>query len=164
MPQRPPFIVSSADVAETRHRYPHSTEDMAPSRAIGRAAGLMRVGIHLVRVLPGTRTSFPHAESTEEEFVYVIQGEIDAWIDGELHRMRPGDLAAFPSGTGICHTFINDGDHDALLLSGGEADKAENRIYYPLNPGRRNDMPWRRWWDDVPPRPQGSHDGKPRAR
>src|SRR5207302_9213975 len=60
---RPPFIVSSADVAEKSHRYPNSDEDMAPARAIGRAAGLLRIGIHLVRVPPGKRTSYPHAES-----------------------------------------------------------------------------------------------------
>jgi uncharacterized cupin superfamily protein len=162
MPQRPPFIVSSADVAETRHHYPNSTEDMAPSRAIGRAAGLMRVGIHLVRVLPGTRTSFPHAESTEEEFVYVIQGEIDAWIDGELHRMRAGDLAAFPAGTGICHTFINDGDHDALLSPAARRTSREPHLLSAESrtPERHA---LRRWWDDVPRGPQGSHDGS-RAR
>jgi uncharacterized cupin superfamily protein len=164
MPSRPPFIVSSADVPEKRHRYPNSEEEMSPARAIGRAAGLQQLGIHLVRVAPGTRTSYPHAESTEEEFVYVIEGELDAWIDGELHRMTAGDFAAFPSGTGICHTFINDGERDALLLAGGESDKASDRIYYPLNPGRRGDMPWIRWWNDVPRRPQGAHDGKPRPR
>ena len=161
---RPPFIVSSADVPEKTHRYPNSTEGMSPSRPIGRAAGLLKVGIHLVRVAPGTRTSWPHAESLEEEFVFVVEGEVDAWIDGELHRMKAGDLAAFPSGTGICHTFINVGERDALLLSGGEADKADNRIFYPLNPSRQTDLPWSRWWDDIPLRPQGAHDGKPRPR
>lgn len=164
MTTRPPFIIASADVPEKRHRYPNSEEEMSPSRAIGRAAGLRQLGIHLVRVAPGTRTSYPHAESTEEEFVYVVEGELDAWIDGELHRMRAGDFAAFPSGTGICHTFINDGDRDALLLAGGEADKASDRIFYPLNPERRGDMPWSRWWDDVPRRVQGPHDGRPRRR
>ena len=161
---RPPFTVSSADVAEKSHRYPNSDEDMAPARAIGRAAGLLRIGIHLVRVPPGKRTSYPHAESAEEEFVYVVEGEIDASIDGQLHHMKSGDFATFPSGTGICHTFINDGEREALLLSGGEADMSNNRIYYPLNPARRSDMPWSRWWNDVPPRPQGAHDGKPRPR
>lgn len=164
MPNRPPFIVSSADVPEKIHRYPNSDEGMAPSRPIGRAAGMLQIGIHLVRVPPGTRTSYPHAESVEEEFVYVIEGEIDAWIDGDLHRMKAGDFAALPSGTGISHTFINDGDRDALLLSGGEADKPDNRICYPLDPGRRHDMPSSSWWDDVPRRPQGPHDGKPRRR
>jgi uncharacterized cupin superfamily protein len=164
MPNRPPFIVSSADVPENIHRYPNSDEGMAPSRPIGRAAGMLQIGIHLVRVPPGTRTSYPHAESAEEEFVYVIEGEIDAWIDGDVHRMKAGDFAALPSGTGISHTFINDGDRDALLLSGGEADQPDNRIYYPLNPGRRDDMPSSRWWDDVPRRPRGPHDGKARPR
>jgi uncharacterized cupin superfamily protein len=142
MPDRPPFIVSSADVPARTHRYPNSDEDMAPARPIGRAAGLLRTGIHLITVAPGPRTSYPHAESAEEEFVYVVEGEIDAWIDGELHRMKAGDFAAFPSGTGICHTFL----------------------YYPLNPSRRGDIPWSRWWDDVPKRPLGPHDGKPRPR
>jgi uncharacterized cupin superfamily protein len=162
--RRPPYIISSADVPERIHRYPRSTEDMAPSRPIGRAAGMLRIGLHLTRVPPGTRTSWPHAESAEEEFVYVVEGEVDAWIDGELHRMKAGDLAAFPSGTGICHTVLNDGDREALLLVGGEADKAHNQIVYPLDPGRRDDLPWSRWWEEAPRRPRGPHDGKPRPR
>jgi len=164
MSPRPPCIVSAADVPEKAHRYAGSEEEMAPARAIGRAAGLLALGIHLVRVPPGRRTSFPHAESAEEEFVYVVEGEVDAWIDGELHRMKAGDLAAFPAGTGVCHTFLNDGDRDALLLAGGEADKATNRITYPLDPDRRAHRRWSEWWDDAPRRPLGPHDGRPRRR
>src|SRR5262249_17114074 len=161
---RPPFVVRAADVPETEHIYPNSDEKMAPSRAVGHAAGMRRIGIHLVRVALGTRTSYPHAEENEEEFVYVIEGEVDAWIDGELVRVRAGDFVAFPAGTGICHTFINDGDRDALLLAGGERAKSDSRIYYPLNPERRGQMPWSAWWDDVPKGPHGSHPGKPARR
>jgi len=145
--------------------YPQSTEEMAPMRHLGKLAGLVRMGINVQRVPPGTRTSWPHAEEKEEEFVYVIEGEVDAWIDGHLHRMVAGDLAGFPSGTGLCHCFINNGDREALLLVGGEASKADNRIFYPLNPSRRADLPAADWWHDVPAREQGSHDGLPdRAR
>ncbi len=93
-PRRPPFIISSADVPETQHTYPKSTEKMAPSRAIGRVAGLLKIGLHLVRVEPGQRTSWPHAEDKEEEFANVLEGELDAWTDGKLHRMKAGDLIA----------------------------------------------------------------------
>ena len=55
---RPPFIVSSADVPESSFSYPNSDEKMAPSRPIGVKAGLLRIGIHLVRVPPGTRSRF----------------------------------------------------------------------------------------------------------
>src|SRR5215472_2720628 len=136
---RPPFIISTADVPERTHRYPNSEEPMGPARAIGRAAGLLKIGLHVQRVLPGHRISWPHAESLEEEFVYVLDGEVEAWVDGELYPMKAGDLAAYPSGTGICHTFLNNGTREATLLVGGEANKSENRITYPLHPQRRKD-------------------------
>jgi len=164
MPKRPPFIISAGDVPEHRHRYPDSAEDMAPYRPLGRAAGLLALGIRLVRVPPGMRTSYAHAESAEEEFAYVIEGELSACIDGELYPMKAGDFVAFPAGTGITHTLINDGDREALLLAGGQADVATGRVYYPKDPQRRAQMGWSRWWDDVPARPQGPHDGKPRQR
>jgi uncharacterized cupin superfamily protein len=159
--KRPPFLISSADVPEVVGSYQNSDESLSAGRRIGEAAGLLRIGLHLDRVPPGRRTSWPHAEEKEEEFVFVLEGEIDAWIDGEVHRLRAGDLAAFPAGTGIAHTFINNGAADALLLVGGERDKPDNRIAYPLHPQRRADMPWSRTWSDRPARPLGPHDGLP---
>ncbi len=161
MTLRPPFIVSAADLPERRHVYPQSDEPMGPTRRLGAAAGLVRLGVNLQRLPPGSRSSWPHAESDEEEFAYVIEGEVDAWIDGHLHRMTAGDLAAFPAGTGICHCLINNGERDALLLVGGEAAKAHNRIVYPVNPSRRADLGPTEWWDDAPAQPLGDHDGLP---
>lgn len=136
---------------------------MGPMRGLGKQAGLQRVGINIQRLPPGSRSSWPHAEEDEEEFVYVIAGEVDAWIDGNIHKMNSGDLAAFPAGTGISHCFINNSDKEALLLVGGEAAKASNRIFYPLNPSRRLDMEPSAWWNDVPVRELGPHDGLPSA-
>jgi uncharacterized cupin superfamily protein len=159
---RPPFIISTTDVPEADRTYPDSDERLGFGRRIGRAAGLERIGLHVERVPPGRRTSYPHAEGDEEEFVYVLDGEIDAWVDGHLHPMVKGDLAAFPAGTGVCHTFLNNGDRDALLLVGGERSKPGNRIYYPLNPERKPQVPAGEWWEEVPLGPQGPHDGRPR--
>lgn len=164
MAARPSFIVSARDVPERTHVYPQSDEPMGPSRRIGHAAGLVRLGINLQRLPPGARSSWPHAEEDEEEFVYVLEGEVDAWVDGELHRMVAGEIAAFPAGTGISHCFINNGDRDVLLLVGGEAAKPHSRILYPVNPSRRSDMPASAWWHDAPPRELGPHDGLPDAR
>lgn len=163
MPPRPPFILSASEVPERTHIYPQSTEPMGPTRRVGKAAGLVRMGINLQRLPPGTRSSWPHAEEDEEEFVYVIEGEVDAWVDGHVHRMVAGDLAAFPAGTGICHCFINNSDREVLLLVGGEAPKPNSRIFYPLNPSRRSDLKASQWWDDVPKHEQGPHDGLPDA-
>jgi uncharacterized cupin superfamily protein len=163
MSDRPPFIVSTSDVPERAHSYPNSDEKMGPVRRVGKAAGLRRIGVNVQTLPPGSRSSWPHAEEDEEEFVFVLEGEVDCWIDGAIHRMGPGDLAAFPAGTGISHCFINNGDQEARLLVGGEAPKSHSRIYYPLHPSRRQDMTWSEWWDEVPRRPQGGHDGLPDA-
>lgn len=121
--------------------------------------GLQRLGIHHVRLPPGRRTSFPHAESLEEEFVYVLEGAPDVWLDGKLHRLKPGDSVGFPAGTGLAHSFLNNTDSEVRLLVVGEANKAENRIVYPVNLERkamRDD-----WWHDAPQRVLGDHDGLP---
>ena len=163
MTSRPTFIVAAGGLPEQTHVYQKSDEQMGPLRCVGKEAGLVRIGINLQRLPPGSRSSWPHAEENEEEFVYVIDGEVDAWIDGSLHRMTTGDLAAFPAGTGICHCFINNTDREALLLVGGEAPKSGSRIFYPLNPSRRSDMKSSDWWEDVPQQMLGPHDGLPDA-
>ncbi|WP_343711868.1 cupin domain-containing protein [Inquilinus sp.] len=139
--------------------YKGDDELMSIGAPLGRHFGLTRIGIHHERLLPGRRTSYPHAESTEEEFVYVIEGTPDVWLDGVLHRLKPGDSVGFPAGTGQCHSFLNNTDSEVRLLVVGETPRADNRIYYPRNPERK---PMRTdWWDDVPARPMGDHDGLP---
>ena len=157
--RRPDPIISASSVPERRHSYPNSDENTGHTRGIGAAAGLRKIGVNLVRLLPGERSSWPHAEEKEEEFVYVLQGKVDAWIDGTIHPMKPGDFAAFPSGTGIAHCFINNTRREVLLMVGGQASTPDNRIYYPLHPQRRDDMPPNEWWHDVPKQELGPHDG-----
>jgi uncharacterized cupin superfamily protein len=143
------------------NRYSGDDELLAIGAPFGRHFGLRHIGIHHERLPPGRRTSYPHAESAEEEFVYVLEGTPDVWLDGTLHRLRPGDGVGFPLGTGQCHTFINNTETEARLLVVGQTPLPENRIIYPRNPERR---PLRKdWWDDAPPRPDGGHDGLPDA-
>ena len=144
------------------HRYSGADEVMGFDAAYQDRFGFQRLGIHHVRLPPGRRTSYPHAESVEEEFVFVIEGAPDVWLDGRLTRLKPGDAVGFTPGTGLCHSFLNNTDADVRLLVIGDTDKRENRIYYPLNPERK---PLRRdWWEDVPERPMGAHDGLTDAR
>jgi uncharacterized cupin superfamily protein len=139
--------------------YPDSPELFAIGAPLARSLGLNRLGIHHERLPPGRRTSYPHAESSEEEFVYVLEGHPQVWLNGYLHQLEPGDSVGFPAGTGICHTFINNTEDEVRLLVVGEANKNENRIYYPMNSGyaaQRQDR-----WIDHPPQFFGPHDGQP---
>ena len=71
--------------------YPDSDERFSIGAPLARKLGLGRIGIHHERLPPGRRTSYPHAESDEEEFVYVLEGHPEAWINGYLWKLEPGD-------------------------------------------------------------------------
>jgi uncharacterized cupin superfamily protein len=158
--QRPAFIRHWTELEQPDDaHYPGDAERLSIGAPLGRLLGLARIGIHHERLLPGRRTSYPHAESAEEEFVYVLEGHPDAWIDGHLHRLGPGDAVGFPAGTGICHTFLNNTQEAVRLLVIGERPKAENRIRYPLHPAYEATRPDR--WDDAPQHELGPHNGRP---
>ncbi|BDH47546.1 cupin [Salmonella enterica subsp. enterica serovar Choleraesuis] len=140
-------------------QYPDSQEKFSIGAPLARAFGLNRLGIHHERLLPGRRTSYPHAESLEEEFVYVISGYPHAWINGYLYPLQPGDSVGLRPGTGLCHTIINNSDEEVELLVIGEPNRADNKIYYPKNPRYAASRPDR--WIDHPPQFFGPHDGKP---
>jgi len=89
----------------------------------------------------------------------LIGGTPEVWLDGDLHRLQPGDAVAFPAGTGFSHTFINNTDGEVRLLVIGEHNRPDNRVYYPRNPERQSVIP--DWWHDVPRHPLGEHDGLP---
>ena len=164
MSERHPAIVNWTEIEKTKPwQYPGHDEPMSFKAPLGRHFGLMKLGIHHERIPAGHRLSFPHAESAEEEFVYVLEGTPDAWLDGEIFRLKPGDAVGFQAGTGLTHTFINNTADEVHVLVVGEKSKPDNRITYPRNPARREQI-GERWWDDAPARPLGPHDGLPDAR
>lgn len=161
MTNRPSLIKHYSEIQEPDHaHYPGSDELMSIGSPFGKTLGLERLGIHHELLKPGRRTSWPHAERTEEEFAYVIEGTPDVWIDGELYRLKPGDGVGFVPGTGIAHTFINNTDADVRLLVVGETSREDNKCIYPLHPDRNRQI-GEFFWDDAPKRELGSHDGLP---
>lgn len=158
---RPPEIVRWQDIEGPEWSYRGSTEKMGRDADYGKHFGLRSIGIHHVRLEPGRRSSFPHAESAEDEFVYVVAGTPDVWLDGHLHRLEPGDAVGFPAGTGLAHAFLNNTDADVLLIVAGDRAKRSNRIVYPVNPERRAVRT--DWWEDAPARQLGPHDGRPKS-
>jgi uncharacterized cupin superfamily protein len=163
MAERPAFIRHWRELLGNDDlSYPGSRERLSVGANFGKAFGLKRVGFNYEILPPGRRTSWPHAERDEEEFVYVIEGAPDAWIDGVLYRLEPGDAVGFPAGTGIAHTFINNTQQDVCLLVGGERSRPDSACHYPLH-SRRNAEIGALHWSDAPTHLAGDHDGLPDA-
>lgn len=126
---------------------------------LGKILGTQQIGVSVVMLPPGTRSSLPHAESHEEEFCFVLSGTPSVWINGHTYGLQPGHAVGFAAGTGIAHTIINDGPEPAYILNIGERTKPENLCAFPLNPEQQaaSDMAW----TDCPPQTFGPHPGTP---
>jgi uncharacterized cupin superfamily protein len=90
-------------------------------RRLGDAGGLRDFGVNLMTLPPGRWSSQRHWHSHEDEFVYVLRGELTLVEDGGATVLRAGDCAAFPKGTGNGHHLKNLGASEAVYLEVGSS-------------------------------------------
>jgi len=114
------------DVAAVPQRkgtfYPPQFNAMSKDRMrqrLGDAGGLKDFGINLIHLPPGNWSAQRHWHSHEDEFVYVLAGELALVEDGGETVLRAGDCAAFPKGTGNGHHLINRSGAMAAYLEVG---------------------------------------------
>ncbi len=92
---------------------------------LGNAGGLRDFGVNLTRLPPGGWSSQRHWHSDEDEFVYVLEGELTLVEDGGETLLRAGDCAAFPKGSGDGHHMINRSAATAVYLEVGSRSPAD---------------------------------------
>ena len=88
-------------------------------RHLGDAGGLRDFGVNLMTLPPGGWSSQRHWHSHEDEFVYVLEGEVTLVENDSESVLRTGDCAAFPKGTGNGHHLINRSSSIAVYLEVG---------------------------------------------
>ena len=88
-------------------------------RRLGNAGGLTDFGVNLMHLPPGNWSSQRHWHSHEDEFVYVLEGELTLIEDTGETVLHAGDCAAFPKGTGNGHQLINKSSAIAVYLEVG---------------------------------------------
>ena len=59
-------------------------------RALRDVFGLRHFGVNLTRLAPGAASALRHAHATQDEFVYVLEGEPTLVTDGGEVPLRPG--------------------------------------------------------------------------
>jgi uncharacterized cupin superfamily protein len=99
-------------------------------RRLGDAAGLTDFGVNLLRLPPGTWSSQRHWHSAEDEFVYVLEGEVVLETDEGEEILGPGDCAGFKAGRRDGHHLQNRSDADAVVIEIGSRKVAEDEGEY----------------------------------
>ena len=128
-----PKIEISSIPADASTAYP------APFRAsmsgrdrkrLGNAAGLTQFGVNLCRIAPGGASSQRHWHHNEDEFIYVVEGEVVLCEDDGETVLRAGDAAAWKAGVPNGHCIVNRSGSEAVVLEVGSRAASE-RVDYP---------------------------------
>ena len=96
---------------------------------LGNAGGLTDFGVNLMHLPPGNWSSQRHWHSAEDEFVYVLEGEVVLIEDEGETLLRPGDAAGWKAGVANGHCLINRSDRDAVFLEIGSRASREVANY-----------------------------------
>ena len=99
-------------------------------KRLGNVVGLHQFGVNLVTLKAGAWSSQRHWHRNEDEFVYVLEGEITLMEEGGTTVLRPGDAAGFKAGVADGHHLVNKSQRDAVYLEVGTRAKRE-RAHYP---------------------------------
>lgn len=99
-------------------------------RALGNAVGLKTFGVNLTELPPGAWSAQRHWHTHQDEFIYVLEGELVLVTDTGEFTLKPGMSAGFPGGAQDGHHLINRTERPALYLEIGDRPAAEE-VFYP---------------------------------
>ena len=85
-------------------------------KRLARAAGLTQFGVNVCTLKPGAASSQRHWHESEDELVYVLEGEVVLREDGGDIVLKPGDAVAWKAGVPSGHCLINRSDRDAVFI------------------------------------------------
>lgn len=128
MPAFDPFDVSESNASMLPE--PFATQaKRRHNRRLGTHAGLTNFGVVLTRIEPGGMSSQRHAHLTQDEFVWVLEGETVLVTNDGRQTLTAGTCVGFPKATGDAHHFLNETQEDVLLLVVGDKTPGEVATY-----------------------------------
>jgi len=123
-----PIIRVSQRLADTLET--SSPDKLNREEWISEPGGLTQFGAFVHVLMPGTRSSIKHWHQSEDEMVYVLEGEVTV-IEGEAESiLGPGDAATFPCGRPVGHCLANRSQSPARCIVIGTR-AASDCITYP---------------------------------
>jgi uncharacterized cupin superfamily protein len=118
---------------DSRTNYPPPFDRVVEGRErkrLGNAAGLDQFGVNLTTLKPGASSSLRHWHEQEDEFVYMLEGEVALVEDGGETVLRAGDAAGFKANSRDGHQLVNRSTRNAVYLEIGTRSRHE-RVEYP---------------------------------
>jgi uncharacterized cupin superfamily protein len=101
---------------------------------LGKLVGMTQFGVNHVTLDPGAVSSLRHWHEAEDEFVYVLEGQLMLIDENGEHELHAGSFAGFPAGAPNAHHLANVSDAPAAFLAVGSRKPGAETIHYPDDP------------------------------
>jgi uncharacterized cupin superfamily protein len=98
-------------------------------RRLGDRAGLKNFGVNLTRLDPGAESSMRHWHIKQDEFIYILEGEVTLVTDAGRQKLVPGMAAGFPAGKANGHQLVNETEKPVLYLEIGDRTPDDSASY-----------------------------------
>jgi uncharacterized cupin superfamily protein len=99
-------------------------------RVLGDLFGLSNYGVNMVELAPGAWSAQRHWHTREDEFIYVLSGELTLVTEEGRQLLTAGMIAGFPAGESNGHHLVNESDASASYLEIGDRIP-EDEVFYP---------------------------------
>jgi uncharacterized cupin superfamily protein len=93
--------------------------------------GLTQFGVNHLILEPGSFSSLRHWHEGEDEFVYILSGEITLIDNHGEHLLAAGDFAGFPAGVANAHHLANRSSGPATAMVVGTRKRGLETVHYP---------------------------------
>ena len=100
---------------------------------LGDAGGLTQFGVNLMHLPPGSWSSQRHWHSDEDEFVFVVSGEVALVTDSGEEVLHAGDCAAFPRSAANGHHLVNRSATTVVCLEVGARLATDVTVYSDID-------------------------------
>ena len=130
---KPPALDPATVAPRTGTAYPEPFRkpcEQREKRTLGNELGLTHYGVNLTRLAPGAWSAQRHWHTQQDEFVYVVAGELALVTDEGEQLLRPGMAAGFPAGTPNGHHLVNRSNAPAVYLEVGDRTIGDE-VHYP---------------------------------
>jgi uncharacterized cupin superfamily protein len=99
-------------------------------RQLGDVFGLTNFGVNLTRMVPGSISALRHSHSSQDEFIYILEGTPTLITESGEAQLNPGMCAGFKAGEGGGHQLANRSNDVVLYLEVGDRTAGDS-VFYP---------------------------------
>lgn len=142
-----PIPAESIPASDKKTCYPRPFAALVEGRTkrkLGDYFGLSNFGVNLTELAPGSVSALLHHHSKQDEFIFILKGELTLILDDSEYVMKVGDCYGFKAGSGVASQLVNRSSMSATYIEIGDRSEGDE-VEYPNDDLKAVQLPEGKW-------------------